>query len=117
MVGSRHNPEGYVICPVCGSRHGGPVTGKAAFLGWAMCIPHEVMQQEGYVAVIEVAHEPEGETALEQLEEIERTGNIFFILRERWEAVAWMPLPEAPVVFTSPSTMIDIRAASQRALH
>jgi hypothetical protein len=119
---------GYYRCPVCNGRHGEVLlvqmqgaaifSDPASFLGWALCLPHETMHQHGYVAVVEVLEEPvDATTPEEQLEQAQRTGNVFMVLRERWPVLFSSPEPWTPLIFAEPQTVADAVAQNARTLH
>lgn len=127
MVRSQFLSVGFYRCPVCGRRHsddvvkvrsGRPVfTGPQEFLGWALCQADERMSSQGFVALVEVTREPEADDAIEQLEQAERTGNVYHVPAERWHALFDFPLPVLPMIFVDQKVAGEYRQAAAQLLH
>lgn len=105
-----HVGMGYHVCPICGTKHDEVVLidkrlqdtlERDNFVGWKMCVPHETMYEQGYIALVEAKPSdlPSGNT----LSGADRTGRILHIAKQAWRAVLNCPLPETPLAFIDPA--------------
>lgn len=119
---------GYCVCPVCGARHSqellvhshlrAHLAGPEAFDGWAMCPIHELAYYDGLIAVVEVAETPEGADAREQLEVVQRTGQIMMVHQDRWSELFDFPAPLGfPMIFIEPEALRDAQETARLGLH
>lgn len=127
MYHSNSHHYGHFRCPVCNRGHNNlalmhtylTVWAGAPddFLGWALCPRDEELAGMGFVALVEVNDEPEGTTPVEQLDNAERTGNVFHVLRDRWESLFLAPPPHMPMQFITADASSDARESNRLNLH
>jgi hypothetical protein len=96
-VGMAHH-----VCPVCGikhdplvllNRHLRQTLTADEFAGWAMCPEHKKLQDESYIALIEVTNEPK------DFGSANRTGMMAHVKSEAFTRLFKQPAPDKGIAF------------------
>ena len=96
---------GYTVCPVCGCKNDGkevliakrgtPFTDSHVATGYELCPRDQEKVDNDYLPMIECTDESHS------IQEANRTGNIYYIKRDKWSVFFKSEIPTTPFVFIS----------------